>query len=77
MAFNPTTPREEGMAFDYVIVGGGSAGATLAGRLSEAPSVTVCIIEAGGDGKDLLIRALAVRASGGRLPRRAGNPRAP
>ncbi len=47
------------MAFDYVIVGGGSAGATLAARLTEDPSVTVCLIEAGGDGKDLLIRAPA------------------
>lgn len=45
------------MEFDYVIVGGGSSGATLAGRLSEDSSVTVCLIEAGGDGKDLLIRA--------------------
>ena len=47
------------MAFDYVIVGGGSAGATLAARLSEDPSATVCLIEAGGDGKDLLIRVPA------------------
>ena len=47
------------MAFDYVIVGGGSAGATLAGRLSEDSSIEVCLIEAGGDGKDLLIRAPA------------------
>ena len=47
------------MAFDYVIVGGGSGGATLAGRLSEDPSIQVCLIEAGGPGKDLLIRAPA------------------
>ncbi|MGO9004346.1 MAG: GMC family oxidoreductase [Beijerinckiaceae bacterium] len=47
------------MTYDYVIVGGGSGGATLAGRLSEDPSVTVCLLEAGGEGKDLLIRAPA------------------
>jgi len=35
------------MEFDYVIVGGGSAGSTLAGRLSENPSMRVCLIEAG------------------------------
>jgi len=45
------------MQFDYVIAGGGSAGATLASRLSEDASVSVCLIEAGGDGRDLLIRA--------------------
>ncbi len=47
------------MAYDYVIVGGGSGGATLAARLSEDPAVTVCLLEAGGTGKHLLIRAPA------------------
>lgn len=51
------------MAFDYVIVGGGSAGSVLAARLSEDPSVSVCLIEAGGGGQDLVIRAPALAAA--------------
>ncbi len=38
--------------FDYIIVGGGSAGCTLANRLSAEPNVSVMMIEAGGEDKN-------------------------
>lgn len=41
--------------YDYVIVGGGSAGCVLAARLSEDTSARVCLIEAGGKDTNPLI----------------------
>lgn len=46
--------------YDYVIAGAGSAGCTLAARLSEDPNVTVCLIEAGKTHKHWSVRIPAM-----------------
>lgn len=41
------TPSSSLAVYDYVVVGGGTSGLVIANRLSEDPSITVAVIEAG------------------------------
>lgn len=54
--------------FDYIIIGGGSAGCVLAARLTEDPAVNVALLEAGPADNSVLIHCpagLAVLAKNG------------
>ena len=51
--------RDMAQQFDFVVVGGGSAGAVIASRLSEDPTCRVALIEAGERPPEISALAIA------------------
>ena len=47
MVHASVAPNVAPASFDFIVVGGGTAGCTVAGRLAENPKVSVLVIEAG------------------------------
>src|SRR5574337_1227490 len=56
---NPGGAMNPAQSFDYVVIGGGSAGCVLASRLTEDPSVSVALLEAGEPDRSVLIHCPA------------------
>ena len=41
---------------DYIVIGGGAGGCAVAGRLSENPQLSVCLLEAGKSDDQMMIK---------------------
>ncbi|OCT50763.1 glucose-methanol-choline (GMC) oxidoreductase [Cladophialophora carrionii] len=52
MVHPATVPKDAPKTFDFIVVGGGTAGCVVAGRLAENPRVSVLVIEAGPNNTD-------------------------
>jgi choline dehydrogenase-like flavoprotein len=53
--------------FDFVVVGAGSGGCAVAGRLSEDPNISVALLDAGGSNDNWVVTtpgALVLMVSG-------------
>ena len=58
---SPAPPTD---TYDYIVVGGGTSGMTLAARLSENKDVTVAVLEAGIDYRSNLVNQQLVDTPG-------------
>ncbi|KAK4663190.1 hypothetical protein QC763_606430 [Podospora pseudopauciseta] len=68
MATSTDAQEFSSIKFDYLIIGGGTAGLAVASRLAEIPSLTIGVLEAGKSGygdDDIDIPAYSGRALGG------------
>ncbi len=65
------TPFKPDEVFDVIVVGGGTAGSVLGGRLSADPGLRVAVLEAGGAGDSWVVRTPAAAVA--MLPTRLNN----